>query len=132
MIERFFRDIATERPCRGVFTSVPELIEAIDQYIAHRNTNPKPFIWTKSARDILQEVIRANSRLCSKRNATLHRRGAAVDILRPAESRAEAIVFSAQIDTVAPVAPEMSRGISDLSLHRPYRCCAFFQWRCFE
>ena len=34
--------------------------------------NPKPFIWTKSARDILQKVIRANSRLSSKQNATLH------------------------------------------------------------
>jgi len=105
MIERFFRDIATERPCRGVFTSVPELIEAIDQYIAHRNTNPKPFIWTKSARDLLQEVIRANSRLCSKRNATLHhpRRGAAVGILRPAESRAEAIVFSGRLTRLPPL-----------------------------
>jgi len=34
----------------------------IDEYIAHHNTNPKPFIWTKSARDIQQKVIRANSR----------------------------------------------------------------------
>lgn len=72
MVERFFRDITTERLRRGVFTSVPELIGAIDEYIAHHNTNPKPFIWTKSARDILQKVIRANSRLSSKQNATLH------------------------------------------------------------
>jgi len=46
-----------------VFTSVPELEQAIDAYIAHHNTHPKPFIWTKSARDILQKVIRANRRL---------------------------------------------------------------------
>ena len=72
MVERFFRDITTERLRRGVFTSVPELIAAIDEYIAHHNTKPKPFIWTKSARDILQKVIRANSRLSSKQNATLH------------------------------------------------------------
>ncbi len=72
MVERFFRDITTERLRRGVFTSVPELISAIDEYITHHNTNPKPFIWTKSARDILQKVIRANSRLSSKQNATLH------------------------------------------------------------
>jgi len=51
---------------------VPELIEAIDGYIEHHNKNPKPFIWTKTARDILQKVIRANSRLGSKQNATLH------------------------------------------------------------
>jgi transposase len=72
MVERFFRDITTERLRRGVFTSVPELVAAIDEYVAHHNTEPKPFIWTKSARDILQKVIRANSRLSSKQNAALH------------------------------------------------------------
>lgn len=72
MVERFFRDITTDRLRNGVFTSVPELVTAIDEYIAHHNVKPKPFIWTKSARDILQKVIRANSRLSSKQNATLH------------------------------------------------------------
>ena len=72
MVERFFRNITTERLRRGVFISVPELVAAIEEYIAHHNTNPKPFIWTKSARDILQKVIRANSRLSSKQHATLH------------------------------------------------------------
>jgi transposase len=72
MVERFFRNITTERLRRGVFTSVPELVKAIDDYVAHHNKQPKPFIWTKSARDILQKVIRANSRLSSKQNATLH------------------------------------------------------------
>ena len=72
MVERFFRDITTERLRRGVFTSVAELVTAIDEYVAHHNINPKPFIWTKSARDILQKVIRANSRLSSKQNGTLH------------------------------------------------------------
>ena len=72
MVERFFRDITTERLRRGVFTSVPELISAIDDYIAHHNTQPKPFIWTKSARDIPQKVMRANTRLSSKKNGTLH------------------------------------------------------------
>lgn len=72
MVERFFRDITTARLRRGVFTSVPELVAAIDEYVTHHNTQPKPFIWTKSARDILQKVIRANSRLSSKQNATLH------------------------------------------------------------
>jgi transposase len=69
-VERFFRDICENRLRRGVFTSVPELVAAIDEYIAHHN--PKPFIWTKSARDILHKVIRANGRLSSKKNATLH------------------------------------------------------------
>ena len=60
-----------------MFTSVPELTKAIDEYIAHHNTNPKPFIWTKSARDIMQKIIHANERLSSKQNATLHCLGTA-------------------------------------------------------
>ena len=72
MVERFFRDITVNRLRRGVFTSVPELVAAIDEYVAHHNTKPKPFIWTKSAADILQKVIRANANLSSKQNATLH------------------------------------------------------------
>jgi len=72
MVERFFRDLTTERLRRGVFASVPDLIAAIDDYVAHHNTDPKPFIWTKSARDILQKVIRANKRLSPKQNETLH------------------------------------------------------------
>ena len=72
MVERFFRDISESRLRRGVFTSVSELVTAIDEYVAHHNVDPKPFVWTKSARDILQKVIRANSHLSSKQNATLH------------------------------------------------------------
>jgi transposase len=72
MVERFFRDLSVERLRRGVFTSVPELIEAIDQYIAVHNEKPKPFIWTAKANDILEKVVRANRRLSSKQNATLH------------------------------------------------------------
>lgn len=72
MVERFFRDTTSERLRRCVFTSIPELIDAIDEYIAHRNTQPKPFIWAKSARDILQKVIRANRQLSSKQNAATH------------------------------------------------------------
>jgi transposase len=72
MVERFFRDLTENRLRRDSFASVPDLIKTIDHYIAHHNHNPKPFIWTKSARDILQKVIRANSRLSAKQNETLH------------------------------------------------------------
>jgi transposase len=70
MAERFFRDITVNRLRRGVFTSVPELVRAIGEYVAHHNHNPKPFIWTKSGADILQKVTRANSRLSSRESAT--------------------------------------------------------------
>jgi transposase len=72
MVERFFRDITTERLRNGVFRSVPELTIAIKEYIALHNQNPKPFVWTAKANDILAKVIRANRHLSSKQNEALH------------------------------------------------------------
>lgn len=74
IVERFFRDISKNRLRHGGFTSVPELTTAIEQYVANHIANPKPFIWTASARDILQKAIRAHSRLSSKKNAALRPR----------------------------------------------------------
>jgi len=70
MVERFFRDLSVNRLRRGVFANVPDLVA--EEYVAVHNQNPKPFIWTKSAQDILQKVIRANTSLRSKKNQTLH------------------------------------------------------------
>jgi len=63
MVERFFRDISENRIKQGSFTSVAELEHAIAQYIEHHNKNPKPFIWTASASDILAKVTRAKAAL---------------------------------------------------------------------
>lgn len=71
MIERFFLGISTDRLERGVFRSVPELITAIEEYVAVHNQNPKPLVWTAKANDILQKVIRANRKLGSKKNEAL-------------------------------------------------------------
>jgi transposase len=72
MVERFFRSISIDRLERGIFRSVPELIAAIEEYISMHNQNPKPFVWTAKANDILQKVIRANRQLGSKKNEALH------------------------------------------------------------
>ena len=48
MVERSFRDITVNRLRRGVLASAPELVSAIDGYITHHNTKPKPFIWTSA------------------------------------------------------------------------------------
>lgn len=59
MVERFFRDLTEHRLRRGVFRDVEELIMAIDQYVDRHNEQPKPFIWTAKASDILEKVKRA-------------------------------------------------------------------------
>lgn len=69
MVERFFRDLTENRLRRGVFGSVEQLIAAIDDYIAHHNENPKPFIWTAKAADILEKVKRARAALHNRHSA---------------------------------------------------------------
>ena len=63
MIERFFRDLSERCVRRGVFTSVKELDAAVKGYIEQHNQNPKPFIWTAKANDILAKVKRARRQL---------------------------------------------------------------------
>jgi hypothetical protein len=69
MVERFFRDLTQNRLRRGVFHDIEELIMAIGDYIDKHNDNPKPFIWTAKAADILEKVKRARASL---NNALLH------------------------------------------------------------
>lgn len=63
MIERFFRDLTDKRIRRGAFRDIEQLITAIGDYIDQHNANPKPFIWTAKANDILEKVTRAQARL---------------------------------------------------------------------
>lgn len=63
VIERFFRDLTDKRLRRGVFRSVPELIEAIEGYIAEHNDDPRPFAWHKTVEEILAKVGRARAAL---------------------------------------------------------------------
>jgi transposase/transcriptional regulator with XRE-family HTH domain len=67
MVERFFRDLTVNRLRRGVFHSVPELVTALEKYIVQHNRDPKPFIWTAKANDILAKVSRARKNLPRKK-----------------------------------------------------------------
>jgi transposase len=61
MVERFFRDLTQNRLRRGVFQDLEQLIMAIGEYIDGHNQNPKPYIWTAKATDILEKVTRART-----------------------------------------------------------------------
>jgi hypothetical protein len=69
MVERFFRDLTHNRLRRGVFQDLEQLIMAIGDYIDGHNQNPKPFIWTAKANDILEKVTRAQTALNKRRSA---------------------------------------------------------------
>lgn len=61
MVERFFRNLTEQRLRRGIFRDVEELIMAIGDYINKHNDQPKPFVWTAKAADILEKVKRARA-----------------------------------------------------------------------
>ncbi len=63
LVERFFAEITDKRIRRGVFTSVAELEEAIDDYLLRHNAFAKPYRWTKPAADILAKERRALDKL---------------------------------------------------------------------
>ncbi len=58
LVEIFFGKLTDKAIRRGVFRSVPDLIDAIDAYLAANNKHPEPFVWTATAEQILAKVRR--------------------------------------------------------------------------
>jgi len=58
LVERWFAEITNKRIRRGIFRSVKELEAAIREYIDVHNEDPKPFVWTKNADEILDSIAR--------------------------------------------------------------------------
>ena len=58
LVERWFAEITNKRIRRGVFRSVRELEAAIRDYIDVHNEAPKPFVWTRTADEILASIAR--------------------------------------------------------------------------
>jgi len=58
LVERFFALLTDRAVRRGSFQTVAELEAAIIAYIDAANADPKPFVWTKSADDILASIQR--------------------------------------------------------------------------
>ncbi len=65
LVERFFGLISDKQIRRGTFTSVRELEKSIMQFIQVHNENKKPFVWTKTANEIISKVERARRALLS-------------------------------------------------------------------
>ncbi len=62
LVERWFGLLTERQIKRGAHTSVRQLKAAIEAYIALSNRSPKPFIWTKTADQILDKVARLAAR----------------------------------------------------------------------
>jgi transposase len=57
-VERWFAALTDKQVRRGVHRSTRELEAAIRRYIDASNARPRPFVWTKTADQILQNVAR--------------------------------------------------------------------------
>ncbi len=68
LVECWFALLTRRRLSRGSFRSTRALEQAITHYIHHTNANPKPFIWTKTADEILNSV----ARYCQRTSASHH------------------------------------------------------------
>ena len=67
-VERWFATLTQTQIRRGTHRSTRELEQAIREYLEIYNENPKPFVWTKSADDILESI----RRFCLRTSGTGH------------------------------------------------------------
>jgi transposase len=59
LVERFFRDLSQQAILPGSFGSVRQLVDAIMQYLAQHNLNPKRYVWRAKGEEILAKIQRA-------------------------------------------------------------------------
>ena len=58
LVESWFRELTEQQLRRDVFRSVPDLMAAIEAFVAAYNDVPKPSVWTASVETILAKVNR--------------------------------------------------------------------------
>ncbi len=63
LVEGWFAQLTNKRLKNSVFTSVDELTEALDLWVSHWNDDPQPFVWTKTAKEIITKVKRGRAKL---------------------------------------------------------------------
>lgn len=68
LVERWFALLTEKQLRRGVHRSTKELESAIKHFIRHHNKNPKPFVWHKTADQILDSV----ARFCTRTLDSVH------------------------------------------------------------
>ena len=72
LIERWFAELTTKQLRRGVHRSVRALEAAIDEFIAAHNAGGTPFVWTKTADQILASIARFARRTLNLTQAPEH------------------------------------------------------------
>jgi transposase len=58
LVERYLAELTTQQIRRGSHQSVRQLVDAIQEHLDAHNEDPKPYVWTKSADQILASIAR--------------------------------------------------------------------------
>lgn len=88
LVERFFAEITAKRIRRGSYSSVDDLEGAIYDYLLQHNAKPKPFVWSKTAEDIITrersalDALDEISSKCQIRNTSNTRRSGKAHSIR--------------------------------------------------
>jgi transposase len=69
LIENWFAQLTKKRLSNSAFTSVADLIAAIEEWTSHWNDDPRPFVWAKPAADIIAKVRRGRATLTHQINS---------------------------------------------------------------
>ena len=72
LVERWFGILTDRRIRRSSFRSTYELDKAIREYLDDNNTRPKPFVWTKTADEILASLARYCRRIVNATSGSGH------------------------------------------------------------
>lgn len=71
-IENWFAQLTKKWLVCSAFTSVAQLVEAIEEWTSHGNDHPRPFVWAKPANDIIGKVQRGPAALTHQTNSATH------------------------------------------------------------
>jgi hypothetical protein len=68
LVERWFALLTQKQIRRGTHASIQALEQVIYHYLEVTNQHPKPFVWTKTADEILANI----ARFCNRTSGTTH------------------------------------------------------------
>ncbi|GAA1452134.1 hypothetical protein GCM10009602_53070 [Nocardiopsis tropica] len=72
LVERWFAEITNRLIRRGTHRSVQALEKDIRDWAAAWNEVPRPYVWTKTAEDILNSIAAYCERIPKRKNQSAH------------------------------------------------------------
>ena len=72
LVERWFKELTDRMLRRGAYSSLANMIAALELWAEHWNDNPKPFMWHAEADKIIEKVRRGRAKLTEVKSATQH------------------------------------------------------------